>query len=296
MTIFRVSHNKNYTCINNTICKDNRLSWKAKGIWLYAFSRPDDWKFHINDLINQSTDGRDGVRAGLSELEKAGYLVKGQKRAEDGKFGNPDWTFHEIPVQNIDTEAEKPSTAKPSTANHPLLSTDPLPSTDLRENNVATAPACSAEAERLSSLLLEKIKETKPDIKLPKLIVWTVAIDRMISIDHRDPSRIEEVLKWLPTSEFWRKNILSGDKLRKQFDQLELAMQPGMKNHRTENIKFYNDLIDSDPGTREAMKHLIIRGNFIYNREKDDGRELDLRMKPEAFIPALLAFGELRYV
>ena len=71
MTIYRVQHQKNYTCVNNFICKDNRISWKAKGIWLYAFSRPDDWEFHLNDLINHSTDGRDSVRVGLKELEDA---------------------------------------------------------------------------------------------------------------------------------------------------------------------------------------------------------------------------------
>lgn len=74
--ICRTIHNKNYTIVNNTICKDNRLSWKAKGIWLYAFSRPDDWTFHIEDLIKQSTDGKDAVRSGLQELQKCGYLKR----------------------------------------------------------------------------------------------------------------------------------------------------------------------------------------------------------------------------
>lgn len=162
-----------------------------------------------------------------------------------------------------------------------------------RERKVASAPSCSAEAERLSLFLFEKIKETKPDLKQPNLKSWKVELDRMIRIDNRDPEKMEKVMSWLPTAEFWRANILSADKFRKQFDKLELAMQPVATDHRRENIKFFNDLIDSSPGNREALKHLIIRGNFIYNKEKQDGRELDLRMISSAFIPAFLAFAEV---
>src|SRR5664279_1320810 len=120
MTIYRVEHNKNYTVINNTICKDKRLSWKAKGIWLYAFSRPDNWTFHENDLINQSTDGRDGLRSGLKELEDAGYLRKDQTRSESGQFSEPDWTFYETPFKINSPKTENPSTEKPTTANPPI--------------------------------------------------------------------------------------------------------------------------------------------------------------------------------
>lgn len=137
MSIFRVEHKKNYTVVNNFICKDSRLSWKAKGIWLYAFSRPDDWQFHIDDLINQSTDGREAVRSGLKELEKHGYLAREQKR-ENGQFGKADWVFYEVPQENLTvkeiiTKAENPSTVKLPTENHPLLSTDKILNTEKKE-------------------------------------------------------------------------------------------------------------------------------------------------------------------
>jgi len=131
MTHFRVIHNKNYTCINNTICTDKRISWKAKGIWLYAFSRPDDWQFHLNDLINQSTDRRDAVQTGLKELEKFGYLRRTKIRCADGTIGCPDWTFFEVPqdLKEIVPQTGFPSTDKPSVENPPLSSTE-VPSTE----------------------------------------------------------------------------------------------------------------------------------------------------------------------
>lgn len=153
MAIYRVEHKKNYTTVNNFICKDSRLSWKAKGIWLYAFSRPDDWEFKESDIIKQSTDGRDSVRAALKELENIGYLVRHQEKDLNGRYSKTIFTFHEVPQENsnISNETENPtkptppspsipeekkssdspspdfpSTAKPSPANRPLLSIDIL--------------------------------------------------------------------------------------------------------------------------------------------------------------------------
>lgn len=101
MAIFRVEHKKNYTVVNNFICKDNRLSYRAKGIWLYAFSRPDNWTFNTVDLVKQSTDGEKSVKAGLRELEACGYLIREQKQAQDGKFLRSEWIFHETPNEEL---------------------------------------------------------------------------------------------------------------------------------------------------------------------------------------------------
>ena len=88
MTQCRVVHDKKnpYLTINTTITKDDRLSWKAKGIWLYAFSQKDDWKFYLKELQRHSTDGRDSLRAGLKELEKAGYCTRYAASARQGKL------------------------------------------------------------------------------------------------------------------------------------------------------------------------------------------------------------------
>lgn len=50
---------------------------------------------------------------------------------------------------------------------------------------------------------------------------WCLEIDKMIRIDKRTESQVKTVIDWLPKDDFWRSNILSGAKLRKQFDTLE---------------------------------------------------------------------------
>lgn len=135
MALIRTEHLKNYTVVNNTIIRDKRLSWKAKGIWLYAFSRPDDWTFHINDLINQSTDGTDSVRNGLKELEDAGYLKRERNRNEKGHVMGASWVFVEIPSQEvvnsqiISPKTENPTLVSQTLDKRTLLSTDKIPST-----------------------------------------------------------------------------------------------------------------------------------------------------------------------
>lgn len=131
--LFRVTHNKNFTVVNNFIIKDKRLSWKAKGIWLYAFSRPDDWTFRLNDLIKQSTDKKHSVNEGIKELQNCGYLIRIQGR-DKGKYSESEWTFFEIPfeipqeLKEFLPKPENPSTVFPTTENQPLSNTElPIP-------------------------------------------------------------------------------------------------------------------------------------------------------------------------
>jgi hypothetical protein len=141
MTIFRAKHKKNYTVINNTICTDKRLSFKAKGIWLYAFSRPDDWEFNLTDIVNQSLDGRDSVRNGLKELEENGYLERCQPREIDGKYSYAEWEFHEEPIlKKLVPKTENPHAAGQLTENPTLLNTDYLPITKKQQQQGAAAP------------------------------------------------------------------------------------------------------------------------------------------------------------
>lgn len=150
MTIFRVEHKKNYTVVNNFICKDNRLSWKAKGIWLYAFSRPDDWEFNIGDLVNQSTDGIDSVRAGLKELSDIGYLQRSRLRNQDGTLGKAEWVFYETPeqIKQCLPEVENPILDNPKQEKATLLSTEE-PSTEKNNNREGVVVSSKEGKERL---------------------------------------------------------------------------------------------------------------------------------------------------
>lgn len=108
MTTIKVSHRKNYTCIDNGALRDRRLSYKARGIHHALLSFPDNWEVNVEHLAKESDhDGRDAVKAGLRELEEHGYLVRSRSHDAKGRFAGFSYTIYELP------QTEKPSTGNP---------------------------------------------------------------------------------------------------------------------------------------------------------------------------------------
>ena len=93
------------------------------------------------------------------------------------------------------------------------------------------------EAFRLSELLYSLILQNNPKAKKPDLKKWAQTIDRMIRLDERDPQEIEAVIRWCQADDFWYANILSADKLRKQYDQLILKMGQQLKRRQPKGIE-----------------------------------------------------------
>lgn len=139
MAIIRAVNDKNYTVINNVGLRDDRLSWKARGLLSYMLSLPDDWIFRDLEITNHAPDGKESTKKGLKELEQYGYLVKQQSRGERGKFATNDWLLYEVPLTGLPLTENPPTvnpiTDKPIAENPPLLSTNKL-NTDLPSTNV----------------------------------------------------------------------------------------------------------------------------------------------------------------
>ena len=82
----------------------------------------------------------------------------------------------------------------------------------------------SQEACRLAALLEMEIRRNKADVLITQAHIrnWEITADRMLRLDGRKPERIADVIRWVQHDDFEIKNVLSMDKLRKRFDQLEL--------------------------------------------------------------------------
>lgn len=86
----------------------------------------------------------------------------------------------------------------------------------------------------LSKLLLEKILLHLPKIKQPDIQKWAHHMDAILRIDGRDPPEVREVILFAQSDSFWKTNILSVEKLRKQYDQLNAKR---ISNHKVVPIK-----------------------------------------------------------
>lgn len=104
MSVFRVEKTKNFTVMSNYHLRDTTLSYKARGILSTMLSLPEVWDYTLTGLAKISKDGIASVRAGIIELEKAGYITRTQGRDENGVFGKNIYNVYEIP-QPITTAA-----------------------------------------------------------------------------------------------------------------------------------------------------------------------------------------------
>lgn len=78
---------------------DSSISWKAKGLLTYAFSRDENWKFYKSEMMKHASDGETSFDSGIKELENAGYLHRRKiNDPKTGKFTGWEWHFCEVPL------------------------------------------------------------------------------------------------------------------------------------------------------------------------------------------------------
>ena len=79
--------------------------------------------------------------------------------------------------------------------------------------------------------LFEKIKERLPNKKEPDFQKWADEVRKAVELDGVPIERYKQALDWSQNDDFWQANILSTNKLRKQFDTIYLQMQRDNKQN-----------------------------------------------------------------
>ena len=66
-----INHTKQeFTIIENEIIDEKDLSLEAKGLFLYFASKPDDWKFSLEEILSENKISRKKLLRIIKELEK----------------------------------------------------------------------------------------------------------------------------------------------------------------------------------------------------------------------------------
>ncbi len=73
---------------------------------------------------------------------------------------------------------------------------------------------------KISLYLYKQICKNNENAKEPNFQTWSSDADKMIRLDERTTEDIKTVIDFSQNDNFWKSNILSVGKLRKQFDQL----------------------------------------------------------------------------
>ena len=96
---------RDYTVMNNTFLRDDKLSWKAKGLFAYILSLPEDWKIYLSELQTHATDGETSLRSAIKELTDNGYIVQKRLKDDKGRWASYVYQIIENPfVENLNVD------------------------------------------------------------------------------------------------------------------------------------------------------------------------------------------------
>ncbi|GAB4059257.1 YdaU family protein [Uliginosibacterium sediminicola] len=98
--------------------------------------------------------------------------------------------------------------------------------------------------------LYAELLTIRPELKQPNLEAWANEVRLMIEQDSRKHREICALMRWACNDAFWRGNIMSPDKLRKQYDQLAIKARAGSapsSASRQEALEARNRAVDWRP-------------------------------------------------
>jgi hypothetical protein len=249
MTIVRVQRKqKDFFVAKTEALNQKELSFKAKGLWAYAMSRPDDWQFMVEHLISVSTEKKTAIYSALNELIETGYCIREQKQDEKGRWAPSDYIIFET-LEDSDNfkkclpHSGFPHTDNPHPENQPLLSIDPKLSIEKEiikstseQKKQKTGP--SADASVLADEFYKIMKTAHgEDFREPNMDSWVKHFDKMLRLDKRDITTIRAIMNWVIKDSFWRTNILSPGNLREKFLSLKLKMEMPDSTFKKKSLK-----------------------------------------------------------
>lgn len=122
MAIIKHNYTRCYTVIDNTCLQDPTMSLKAKGLYAYLMSLPEDWVLHQTELKRHFKDGKDSIRTAMNELIEKGYVTKTDTRNELGQIVDCTYLVYDTPKGEPNTE--EPIAENPTSVNPPIQSTN----------------------------------------------------------------------------------------------------------------------------------------------------------------------------
>ena len=187
-TVFRVFKTEKFSVISNYHLFDKRLTHKATNLVTTMLALSPVWDYTLKGLASLKKDGIDGVRSGIRELEKLGYLTRRQLRNEKGQLAHNEYLVYETPELNPNfAKSEENCQELPSLEN---------PITDKKINspsleNPSTENPTQLNTKLLNTKYINQSYQDNNNININN----TYRCDEMDSIDKIDRKEIKAELK-----------------------------------------------------------------------------------------------------
>jgi len=83
-----------FTVAPNALIQDDTISDRARFLYVYMASKPDDWEFFLPPLARSLGYSIQTLRKYLKELEGKGWITNAGQNRECGTFGANEYTLH----------------------------------------------------------------------------------------------------------------------------------------------------------------------------------------------------------
>lgn len=229
-----------YGTVPNALLNSDQISFKAKGLYAYIQSKPDDWDFSVERISSQVKEGKPSISAALKELENAGYLSRIRYQTDFG-YWVVEYLLHEFPIKESLISGipmqENPIAGKPSNNSNKDLSNK-----DILYNNISKKDKDIDQILSIRDLIFErwfdykreKKQSYKPIGKQALIKTWEWATDDQLekAIDHSISNNWNGI--------FAKKeeiNNITKGKHQTNLENIELARQQIQKLHENGTYK-----------------------------------------------------------
>ncbi|MCD7822417.1 MAG: helix-turn-helix domain-containing protein [Oscillospiraceae bacterium] len=187
-----------FTTMLNHHLRNKNLSLKAVGLLSKMLSLPPDWDYSLQGLATLNTDGIDGIRSAMKELEEQGYVYRYQTRDENGHMSKARYTVFNIPnvlspsLENPPSgkpPSENPTTAKPTPAEPP--SANP---TQINTNQVITQETKDLVSNN-QSINLDRMDGMEQRKRYREIIRDNLELEVLAQDKHFDIDRANEMVE-----------------------------------------------------------------------------------------------------
>lgn len=196
--------------------------WVWKGEKFHA--KPGQFRTSLDSIKLKAGNGVSiqSIRTSLDKFQKLGFLTN--ESTKQGRLVTiANWAKYQLSESELTNEltVNQQSTNSQLTPNKNVRSKEVKPSSHKSKNR--TYDEQSKEL-RAATKLWELIKRNNPKAKQQDLQKWADVFRLMHERDNRSWKDIGTLIQWSQNDSFWSSNILSANKLRKQFDQLTAKM------------------------------------------------------------------------
>ena len=126
---------QNFTMIPNWLINNQEISLKAKGLFIFLASKPNNFNFSAKGLSKLNKEGVTSINNCLKELENIGLLIRKKIKGDDKRFIGIEYILMDKPLDG-NTVSGKPTDGKPNVGKPTNINNKDLPKKEINNKEI----------------------------------------------------------------------------------------------------------------------------------------------------------------